>query len=180
MQAEGSHLDGEHKQASSTYRGVYRRKHDVRWRAEITAGELLPDGTQWGTHCWPRCGASVCCHCMEPEEGLMVTDNSSAGACQCTVATHSVSSSRCTLGGTAGQATTAAVLPWATVLHARAWVLPQQLSFRRGQVLAAQVTSADSLGPLPRPLLLLQGARSAAWAATTLSRRQQKHMTRRR
>ena len=42
MQAEGSQaadLDGEHKQASSTYRGVYRRKHDVRWRAEITAGE---------------------------------------------------------------------------------------------------------------------------------------------
>ena len=58
MQAEGSRaadLDGEHKQASSTYRGVYRRKHDVRWRAEITAGEALLEGSWWGTHCRPRC-----------------------------------------------------------------------------------------------------------------------------
>lgn len=30
------------KHVSSTFRGVYKRKFDTKWRAEITAGVVLP------------------------------------------------------------------------------------------------------------------------------------------
>ncbi len=109
----------------------------------------------------------------------MVTEDAPAGAGQRTCGTHNVSCSRCIPVWTAGQASTAAVLLWAIMLHYKAQVLPYQLIQQKARSCQHRSPVQNVRDP-PRPILLLQGARSAAWAATILSRRQQKHMTRRR
>ena len=41
LSEDGLNEDDNSKHVSSTFRGVYKRKFDTKWRAEITAGTLI-------------------------------------------------------------------------------------------------------------------------------------------
>lgn len=75
----------------------------------------------------------------------MVTEDAPAGAGQRTCGTHNVSCSRCIPVWTAGQASTAAVLLWATMLHYKAKVLPYPLIQQKAR--SCQHRSPESQGP---------------------------------
>ncbi len=50
-EADAMNEDDSSKHVSSTFRGVYKRKFDTKWRAEITAGATTKFAV---VHCCPK------------------------------------------------------------------------------------------------------------------------------